>query len=682
MSFDLTRLLKPNNIALFGGAWASNVIRQLKKAGYSGEIWPIHPERETLEGMSVFRSIEDLPASPDAAFIGVNREATVAIVQQLNAVGAGGAICFASGFLESESESEGGAKLQQALVKVAGGMPILGPNCYGLLNYLDNVTLWPDEHGGIQVENGVAIIAQSSNVAINMTMQEWGLPIAYMLTAGNQAQVNISELAKYVLKDERVTALGLYIEGFENIRDFEEMAQLAGEMGKSVVALKVGRSEKSKLATLTHTASLAGGAAASSALFKRLGIAEVKSVGVFLETLKILHMCGPLASNEIASISCSGGEASLMADLGEDQGFNYRDFSAECQENLKSILGPQVTIANPLDYHTYIWGDVEKMSDVFSTVLEDDFALSILVLDLPRDDRCDPSSFDCALEAIENAKAQTDKNVAVLASLPNGVSEAIVERLAQNKILTLHSFEIGLAAIECATRAGKFSTFAEHTPLFFSDGVASSIELIDEAASKKLLGEFGLKIPKSVSGVSEEVLYQSDVLEFPVALKALGVAHKSEMGAVKLNINSKDELEVALLEWSKKYSEFLVEEMQESGVAEIILGVVRDETGMFTLTIGAGGTLTELLNDKLTILLPTSREAILGELKSLKIWPILEGYRSKVSGDVESLFDAIDSVTSFVDANANQLVELDINPFIVQEKSGVAVDALIIMQKK
>jgi acyl-CoA synthetase (NDP forming) len=401
---NLSRLLRPRSIALFGGGWAVNVAAQLKKSGFDGEIWPVNPKRADILGVPCLTSIDDLPSAPDASFIGVNRDATIEVVQRLGAMGAGGATCFASGFLESESETAGGADLQARLIAAAGDMPILGPNCYGLLNYLDNVTLWPDQHGGLPVESGVAIIAQSSNIAINMTMQARGLPVAYVVAAGNQAQTGASDIAAALLDDDRVTAIGLYLEGFGDIRALEAFAAKARAANKPVVAIKIGRSDKARVATMTHTASLAGSAAAGSALLRRLGIIEVETIAVFLETLKLLHVLGPLPGASIASVSCSGGEASLMSDLSSSTNLDYVDFASAQRSALKAELGPIVTIANPLDYHTFIWGDTERMARVFSTVMEQTFDLTVFVLDLPRADRCDPSSYQCAVDAVIAAK--------------------------------------------------------------------------------------------------------------------------------------------------------------------------------------------------------------------------------------------------------------------------------------
>ena len=229
--------------------------------GYTGEIWPVHPSKEEVAGRRAYRSVAELPGAPDAAFVAVNRHLTVGIVRDLAEAGAGGAVCYASGFREAEGEDAEGDALQVALVDAAGAMPILGPNCYGMINYAEGALLWPDQHGGRRLaedERGVAIVTQSSNIAINMTMQRRGLPLAYVVTAGNQAQTGLSEIALGLLEDSRVTALGLHIEGFDSLRGMEKLASRARALKKPIVALKVGRSDQARAATLSHTASLAG----------------------------------------------------------------------------------------------------------------------------------------------------------------------------------------------------------------------------------------------------------------------------------------------------------------------------------------------------------------------------------------------------------------------------------------
>ena len=229
MARSLNRLLRPKTIAVYGGSWSKNVVKELKKNSFLGEIWAVHPTKKTIGGVKCYRTTFDLPSSPDAVFVGVNREKTVSIIEELSVIDAGGVVCFASGFSETsvDDKSDQGKTLQDKIVKAAGQMPILGPNCYGFINYLDNALIWPDQHGGEQVNKGVAILTQSSNIAINLTMQCRGLPIAYVITVGNQGQLNQAQIALELLQDSRVTAVGLHIEGIINPTDFEKLAREA-----------------------------------------------------------------------------------------------------------------------------------------------------------------------------------------------------------------------------------------------------------------------------------------------------------------------------------------------------------------------------------------------------------------------------------------------------------------------
>ena len=236
---DLTRILRPESIAVLGGSWAVAVIEQCRRMGFAGDIWPVHPTKSELAGLPCFPSIEALPSSPDVAFVGVNRHLTVELVAALQAMGAGGAVCFASGFAEAGVE---GAALQARLIEAAGDMPVIGPNCYGLINYLDGALLWPDLHGGQRVKRGVAIVTQSSNLAINLTMQRRGLPIAYMLTLGNQAMVGMAEMIATLAGDDRVTAIGLHIEGVGDAAAFADAVMAARSSRKPIVVMKSGSS--------------------------------------------------------------------------------------------------------------------------------------------------------------------------------------------------------------------------------------------------------------------------------------------------------------------------------------------------------------------------------------------------------------------------------------------------------
>ena len=309
MSFE--RLLQPRSIAVFGGAQAQEVIRQSDRMGYKGEIWPVHPKKTEVLGRKVYRSVADLPQSPDAAYVGVNRYLTIDIVRDLAARDAGGAICYATGFVEAGEE---GSELEKQLLEASGDMPLVGPNCYGLLNYLNGAMLWPDQQGGRRVEEGVAIITMSSNVGFNLTMQRRGLPVAYMVSLGNKLKFDLHDAIHTFARQEQVTALGLFVETMPDPQAFQDAVCVARELGKPIVAMKVGRSEVAQKMVLSHTASLAGSDDLVSALFERLGVARVHSLEALIETLKVLHVLGPLDGGRIAAMSTSGGDLTLLAD--------------------------------------------------------------------------------------------------------------------------------------------------------------------------------------------------------------------------------------------------------------------------------------------------------------------------------------------------------------------------------
>lgn len=677
MQRDLTRLFRPASIALFGGGWVTNVVSQLRKSGYSGQIWPVNPKRETIGDVRCYASTADLPAAPDAAFVGVNREASIEVIAALSAMGAGGATCFASGFAESEAEGTGGAGLQARLVAAAGDMPIVGPNCYGFLNYLDNVTLWPDQHGGVTVARGVAIVGQSSNMAINMTMQRRGLPIGYVLTAGNQAQTSLSELGRMAIEDDRVTALGLHIEGFGDIRAFEDLAAEARARGKPVVVLKSGHSEAAQAATMTHTASLAGAAAASSALIERLGMVEVRSLAVFLETLKLLHFAGPLAGAGIGSVSCSGGEASLMADMALGTAIAWPAFSAVGKARLNEVLGPIVTVSNPLDYHTFIWGDVARMTDCFAAVLDEGRPLTVFVLDIPRADRCDPASYRSAVDAIIGAARRTGARAAVLASLPENMTEELAAEFAEAGVVTLFGMAEGLGAVDAAIRAGRAAGRGAPAPapvLLRPD--APEAGTLSEGAAKDALARHGLEVPRAVTADTPEALAGAVAgLRMPLAVKGLGIAHKTEAGAVRLNVRSAAAAAEAAREMAGATG-FLAEEMVTGTVAELLVGVTRDPTGLMLLTVGAGGIMTELLADTASILLPATDAEIAGALGRLKVSGLLEGWRGAPAANLAAVIRAIQAIAAYAAAEPG-LSELDVNPLIATPDRAVAVDAII-----
>ena len=686
MARCLKRLLEPRTIAVIGGKEAKAVIEQCLALGFSGKIWPVHPTKKTICGLKAYPTIQSLPGSPDAAFVGVNRERTIAIVEALSQQKCGGAICYASGFLEADDK---GAGLQQALIEAAGDICVIGPNCYGFLNYVSGAALWPDQHGGRVLtsgETGVAIITQSSNIAINMTMQKRGLPVAYVLSAGNQAQTGLSEIANAVLDDPRVTALGLHIEGFDSIAGFETVAARARDLKKPIVALKVGRSEKARQAAYSHTASMAGSDVAANAFLTRIGIARVQSIPSFLETLKLLHVTGPLDGAAISSMSCSGGEASLMADACIGREVFFPPLSEAQKHPLHKVLGERVTVDNPLDYHTYIWADKKVMTAAFEAMLNAGFNLNCLVLDFPREDKCKTDSWWTAIEALEAAAGQTGVQCAVISSLPENLSEQQAVDLMARKVVPLCGIEEALDAIEAAAAIGQAWGWPQPTsvmaPMLANSNTAT---FPDEAEAKEILARHGVSIPRGQKCTDfDKAGKVAKAIGFPVAIKTLGVAHKTENNGVRLNLGNEQAVLNAAGDMMKAGRDIYVEAMVGDSVFELLVGITRDAQFGLVMTIATGGILVEVWADSQILLLPTSVQEIEQALRKLKGAVFFNGFRGGEKADIAGAVLEIERIEKFALAHAENLSELEVNPLIVREQGlgAVAADALLVFGRE
>ena len=669
---DLTRLLKPKSIAVIGGgAWCASIISAAKQIGFDGALHPVHPTGKQIAGHKSLRSLEEVPGPIDAAFIGVNRHATLDVVAQLRRLKAGGAICFASGFSEAAAEDAAAQDLQAALIEAAGEMPILGPNCYGFVNAFDGCAIWPDQHGCSRVQRGVAILTQSSNIAINLTMQNRGLPIGYMLTCGNQAQTAQTDIALQLLDDERVTAIGLHIEGFGNLRGWEALAQKARTKGVTLIALKSGVSQQAQAAAVSHTASLTGSDTGADAFLQRLGIRRARSLPVFLESLKLAHQFGPLSSNRIASISCSGGEAALAADTAQGTGLIFPPLNPRQAKDLSAALGPMVAMANPLDYHTYIWRDQAAMTQAWAAMADDEIAMTLLVSDYPRADLCDASDWECVTQAAIEATRRTGRPFAVVASLAELLPEQTAKTLMDHGVGAIHGLDHGLEALDVMSRP-----MAPPAEPVLLPGIDRDAELVDEQSAKLALAAHGLTIPPSVVVTDRSTAGQAAAdIGFPVALKTLGLAHKTGANGLALGLTTRAEVEIAAPRLAD--GPLLVERMVAGTLAEVLVGVTRDPAHGFVLTLGAGGTMTDVLRDRASLLIPATHAEVIARLKDLNIAPLLEGFRGNPPVDLDALLAAIDAVQAYVLANAERVEEVEINPLICTQDNAIAADALI-----
>jgi acyl-CoA synthetase (NDP forming) len=687
---NLKRMLAPRHLAFIGGRSMARALKRCAEGGYQGQMWLVNPQNDSLEGVPCVRSVADLPEGPDAVFIATNRDLTLTCVAELAAKGAGGVICYASGFAETGAE---GQALQDKLLKAAGDMALLGPNCYGLLDYLHSSALWPVAHGGKAVEKGVAVLTQSGNFAYNLSMSDRSLPVAYMASVGNQAQLGVAELMDVLLDEPRVTAIGVHLEGLKNVPGFARAAHKALEKGIPIIALKTGVSQIGAELALSHTSSLAGSDALYDSLFDRLGVIRVSGPVSFVETLKAAA-CGNLPSGDsLIALACSGGDAGFIADYAERNGLTLPKLDNGQVAELAQVLPSYANLVNPLDFTTAIWGDRDALERMLDSALRTPADAAMLVLDYPAEATGERKECDLLLELYCAALKRHGKTGFVTSAFPELLPASAREKLHAQGVAALQGVEDGFAAW------GRIAAYRQRRETLLALGESALVpvcpqaltadgQLLDEWQSKQALRGFGLPTPQAVLSTPAEAAKAAAQLGYPLVLKAVSaqLPHKTEAGAVALNLVDEAALKNALVTMQQRiavyapgvpFDQVLLERMATPPLAELIVGIKRETNFGLALVIGTGGIMVELLKDSRSLLLPTTDGAIRAALLGLRSAPLLQGFRGRQAADLEALVAAIRAVADYACENAGRLLELDVNPLLVGANGTVAVDALI-----
>jgi acetate---CoA ligase (ADP-forming) len=684
---NLRRLLRPRHVAIVGGQAMADSIRRCADTGFSGEVWVVNPKYAELGGRKCYASIADLPEPPDATFIAVPREATIEILKQLDARGGGGAICYAAGYTEVGGE---GVALHEEFLKAAGNLAVVGPNCYGMLNFIDGICLWPTGALGHQVETGCALVMQSGNIALNLSRNDRSVPFAYVISSGNQAVLNAADYVDALADDPKVTAIGLYLEGIKDVPAFSRAAAKALQRGKPLVALKAGNSELGAKFAMSHTGSLAGSGKMYDALFDRLGIIRVHSVPQLLETLKLVSTAGLPKGDRLAVFTCSGGECLLTADLCDELGIPLPGFSKDQADDLRAQLPNFATVSNPLDYNTSLWGHEDLLVKCFATVMRGDFDAGMLVIDFATDGPETEAACMAGVRALLKACVMHGKMPIVTSTLSELLPAVARTEVIAAKGAPMQGLEEALNAFAAVHRFAQRKTKVAAAALPATPAAGETRRMLSEVEGKKLLAGFGLAVPESRVVAPAEAVTAAEALGFPVVVKVAEplIAHKTEAGAVAINLKSPADVEAALARMETSVAAYLkgsriekvlVERMVGDVVAELIVGIQRDAQFGLALVVGAGGILVELVEDAAMMLLPTSAEEVEAAIRRLKIAKLLGGYRGKPAADMGALVTSIMAIAAFAEAHRDALLELDVNPLMVRADGAVAVDALVVL---
>ena len=683
----MQRLLAPRSIAMIGGAWADAAVAASRAIGYNGKLWRVHPQRPSSPETPYFRSIDELPGVPDAAFIAAPNREVPGIAAALARAGAGGFVCFAAGF--SETGSAEGQQLTAQLLLDAAGLPFFGPNCYGLINFFDGAALWPDQVVGGRTERGVALICQSGTIALNLLFNDRSLPIGYVLTVGNQTRLAVEDMIALLAEDERVTAFGIYIEGLKDAPAFARAVDKAHAAGKPVAVVKAGRTEAAARTARSHTGSLAGADVVFDAFCRQAGIARCDSLATLCETLKIFHTGGPLPGRRVLVMGASGGDMAMSADASRQLGLQFPPFSDSAATQLRDILGDRVTIGNPFDFHTHIWFDRPALRSMFSVVQRAGFDAVGLMVDCPPDAQADPTSYLDVIDQYISVSPGASTRAALICSLPESLSPGTREKCLAAGIAPLQGQREALEALDLAGAVGDSWSAGRGVQLRVPrPQPRSTAGTLAEHEGKRALAQYGVQLPRArivtTAGggdLTSAVVAAAESIGFPVVIKAAAACleHKSDVGGVVVDVRSPADVAAAMVHLAILSDTILVEEMVRDGVAEILIGVTVDPQFGQVLVLGAGGVLTELLRDSVSLLPPFTPAAIEQALQQLAIGRLLRGYRGRSQADVAALVDTAMACTRFAEAQVDRLVELDMNPVIVRARGqgAVAVDALI-----
>ena len=685
---NLKRLLTPRHIAFVGGRAIEGCINATRKSGFTGKIWAVHPKYTELAGVACVPSLADLPEPPDAALIAVSRERTVDVVAELSAMGAGGAVSIVGEFAET---GEDGAALQARLVAAAGELAVVGPNCLGVMNMFDGVAVWGgDNVFSPVVGDGVALISQSGYVAYSVTNVEQALPLGYAISMGNQAVLNVADYIDVMLDDSRVRAIGLYLEGMVDIAAFSMAALRAVKQGVPLVALKAGGTQESAELAQSHSGTLAVDNEIWSALFRRLAIVEVGSPKAMIEALKLLGSPKPPKGNRIVAAANSGGYGAMIGEKGRDAGLEFPAPTETQRDKLRQTVPELVSLMNPLDWNLP-WAAMSTpvtSENGFAIMADDRCDLLVYFVDWP----CDPDVADVwwpTLAGLIQLNDRIDCPVVIASVFPDGLPPDLRLRLADAGMVTLQGLDDTLSALSAAGRypvlRAQVLADPESRLLPVLTKTSQPVITLNEAEGKALLAQHGVRATAYATGTAEEVIAAADSLGYPLAVKLLNadLVHKNRAGAVHLDIKDTVGVEQAIsairasvsrFDASLDTDHFLIERMIAAPHSEFIVGASYKPGIGHALVIGGGGTAVEELKDFTTLLLPASAVQIDEAVRGLR----LARKRRLDERDIPTLVKAVSEIVELVTQYRDRLVELDVNPIILDAAGNcTAVDALV-----
>ena len=680
---ELERLIAPKSIAVVGaspraGSFGLRTLENL--AHFRGPVWPVNAKYPKIGERDCYPSLGSLPGKPDLVALVVPREGVEAALQEAAAAGAGGVVVYASGY--GEMAREEGAAAQRRLAEIARSarMPVLGPNCMGLVNHELGVGVsFIPEYSKMPRKLGpIAFVSQSGALGYCLAQAaERGLGFRYFFSAGNSSDVDVADLIGAMAEDPDIRAIACLFEGVPSAQRLLQAGERARAAGKPVIVYKLGTSEDGAAAARSHTGSMAGSAEAFRALFDRAGFVAVDNYEALVEYAKFFAAAGKPLARGVAVVSGSGGAGIIAADMAGRHDVPMPQPEEKTTAVLRSVVPDFGAARNPCDPTGQVLSVPESYNKCCQALLDDpQYGVLLCAMSVSSRETGPKRSADIA--ALARSQPKPIAVVWVSEWLQGPGSEAYE---ADDRLGFFRSMDRCYATIAAWQRWHEERTaekrLSKNVPGLLDPGK----KILGEREAKAAIGKYGLRsAPERQAKNADAAVKAASELGYPVVLKADGdIEHKTEAGAVRLDLRDEAALRAACAAMIVAKNGFLVQAMVKGGV-ELVVGIKRDPQVGPVLLVGLGGVLVEILRDTALALAPVGKTEARRMLESLRGFKLLQGYRGSPPADLDAVCEAIARISEFAADHADQVEEIDVNPLLARPDGAVALDALIVLR--
>ena len=685
----LRPLLAPDSIAYVGastrhGSPGNGILKMAAYGNYKGRVYPVNPAYRTVEDLPCFPTLSELPETPDLVVLALaDQRLEQALVRSIEA-GAKSAVIFGGANLIEETDHKLPARLRD--IGKEAKLPICGGNGMGFYN-LDHdllLTFAPPPYA--TRAGGATLISHSGSSWSAMSLNDGRLGYNLTISSGQELTVSVADYLDYAVEQSSTAVVGLILETIRDPQGFIAALAKANQLQIPLVALKVGRSERSARLAISHSGAIAGDDAAYEAVFDRYGVSRVQTLEELAASLALFSSPKTLGPGALASIHDSGFERELFVDLADDCGVPFAEISNDTTNKLSELLDPGLEPVNPVD----AWGtghDYQRIFiDSFDALMNDPNTAAGFVSHNPRDNSRITESW---VKVLTTASERHDKPVALVAGFPWTRRPVVIERLTQAGVAIIDGMDNGLVAarnlfaqrsFRLRATLGEAPEIDTHTIERWRKRLLGATPL-GEIDSLSLLTDFGIPTVSILSANSlEQALEAATTLTHPVVLKTATpeVHHKTDVDGVRLNLHDNADVERAYRDLSSRLGAQVSVARMISGGVEMSLGLVTDQQFGPLVMIGAGGVLIEITRDRCLGLPPFDQTYAQRLIDKLKIRRLLDGHRGKPASNVAGLAHAASRLSLVAITLGDLIAELDINPIIVDASGVTAVDALVV----